>query len=505
MDSQPETTWSDEQKSRLIARIVDGELSAKSACEQHQLSPDELVDWASIYRRSAHDAIDQHLAEVLASQGIEAGALRAAEFSGTLGDLSIADLTQTIAVGRKDAVVSVAHGSYESQLWFDRGELVDAESASLRGVQAAYRILGLDQGSVSARFHRAERTRTIYTSLPRLLLEAARRKDESAVLRKFVGETDFVYLHIAGASTHVAANPAEVATIALFDGSRTLAEVLAANELGDLETLQLTARLLEQDYLMPRGRRAAEETAPPSEVGLAWTSMSSLMFELTRVQVGKLWRGKLEASALALALIAAAISGSPFGLVASSECKQALEPDTSQSSHASIQSVDARELFVDLQPEPRDAEVWLDGERAGTGSLALRLARDGRLHEVRVSAPGYVSQTLLFTDRPPVGRVALTPLAADHAPIDVHPLLAPQTRAERAAPAGSGTSVSAPTLSLTPASPAAAALSRTNGTSAVPHPRLLPSTALRTASERELVASDLQAGSREHPRIRLLE
>ncbi|HVZ32199.1 MAG TPA: DUF4388 domain-containing protein [Polyangiaceae bacterium] len=500
MDSQLEATWSEEQKSRLIARIVGGELTVKGACDQYQLSPEELVAWASIYRRSAHDAIDQQLAQVLASQGIEAPSLKAAEFSGTLGDLSIADLTQTIAVGRKDAIVTIAHAGCESQLWFERGELIDAESAALRGVPAAYRILALDEGSLSARFHRGERDRNIYTSLARLLLEAARRKDESQVLKKFVGESDFIYVQIPGASTQVAKNPSEIATIALFDGTRTLAEVLAASALGDLETLQLTARLLEQDYLMLRGRRNAERTTGESEPARIVAKMTVL--QLTRVRADKWWRRARArgAPALGLALIAAAVI-SPRGAPSSAaECAPESRDERAARARAGelvrAGAAPARELFVDLQPEPSDAEVWLDGKLAGTGPQALRLARDGRLHEVRVSAEGYVSQTLLFTDRPPAGRVALSPLAADHARAEGATL---ETASSAPTAPALRTSIAAPTLVTLP--------SQSTSLPPLPRPRLLPLPSAQSAgaSPRELVAADLPASPRERPHVRLLE
>jgi hypothetical protein len=74
---------------------------------------------------------------------------------------------------------------------------------------------------------------------------------------------------------------------------------------------------------------------------------------------------------------------------------------------AAIRSTGSADLFVDVEVEPDRAGIWLDGERLGTGHLRQRLPYDGRTHELRVDAPGYVAQTLVFREDAPSRLVRL--------------------------------------------------------------------------------------------------
>jgi hypothetical protein len=70
-------------------------------------------------------------------------------------------------------------------------------------------------------------------------------------------------------------------------------------------------------------------------------------------------------------------------------------------------------LHVEAQPE--HTEIRLDGTLVATRALDTRLPRDGRLHEVLVSAPGYVSELVTFRDQATIERIALTPIATEPA------------------------------------------------------------------------------------------
>jgi hypothetical protein len=65
---------------------------------------------------------------------------------------------------------------------------------------------------------------------------------------------------------------------------------------------------------------------------------------------------------------------------------------------------------LQLVVNPSSAEIWLDRRRVATGELSMVLARDGRAHELRLSAPQHVPQILLFRDVPPPRAVVLAPL-----------------------------------------------------------------------------------------------
>ncbi len=59
------------------------------------------------------------------------------------------------------------------------------------------------------------------------------------------------------------------------------------------------------------------------------------------------------------------------------------------------------EYDVELRVHPSTAEIHLDGDPVGRGAIRRALPRDGARHTIRVTAPGYVPETLTFTDEPP--------------------------------------------------------------------------------------------------------
>jgi transposase-like protein len=172
-------TWSDGQRWELLARILDGKLSIQQACERHDLSAEILWSWLPAFRQGALRALDERMQQNLLARGAPPEALRFPELSGSLTELSIGDWIQTLYLAGKDATLTVEAEGAEHRLWCSAGTPIDAESGPLRGEAAAYQILGLESGRVLASLLPVSRDRTIHASAQALLLEGARRKDES--------------------------------------------------------------------------------------------------------------------------------------------------------------------------------------------------------------------------------------------------------------------------------------------------------------------------------------
>lgn len=62
---------------------------------------------------------------------------------------------------------------------------------------------------------------------------------------------------------------------------------------------------------------------------------------------------------------------------------------------------------VEVETDPREATIELDGKAAGSGALDQRLPSDGNSHVIVVRAPGYRDATVRFTDRSPPHLLAL--------------------------------------------------------------------------------------------------
>jgi len=64
-------------------------------------------------------------------------------------------------------------------------------------------------------------------------------------------------------------------------------------------------------------------------------------------------------------------------------------------------------IRVDVTADPPHASFTLDGRAAGNHALAEVVPRDGRTHEIIVTAEGYASSRITFTDAPPPNAIRL--------------------------------------------------------------------------------------------------
>jgi transposase-like protein len=265
---------SDEQKAALVAQILRGELSPREACERQGISELELRQWVRAYTRVARRAVDDQVASALAAQGLDVDELPATEFSGSLEEMAVAELIQTIQFGKKDAQIRVEHDGEQSQLWCVAGDVVDAVSARLSGAAAVYRVLSLQRGRVHADFSPVERGRTIHASTQALMLEAAKRSDECAQIRGRLGDMHNVYVPSATAPQRDEIEPEQGEVLSAFDGTRDLEQVVHDSEFPDLETLGLIERLMQQHWLVVKSLAIQRQPRPPAPPSVASISLA---------------------------------------------------------------------------------------------------------------------------------------------------------------------------------------------------------------------------------------
>lgn len=98
---------------------------------------------------------------------------------GTLAQMSVVDLLQTLDIGRKSCRLVLTHGAERSELQFHDGQLVHATLGKLIGEPVVYKVAGWSEGSFQIDFERAECPRTITHSTQSVLMEALRLFDEA--------------------------------------------------------------------------------------------------------------------------------------------------------------------------------------------------------------------------------------------------------------------------------------------------------------------------------------
>jgi DNA-binding response OmpR family regulator len=196
---------------------------------------------------------------------------RRTRFSGSLEDMGVVDLLQTFEVSRKSGVARVSDGRREAKVYFRDGKVVDAELGRLRGEEAVYRALILNSGEFEVEFCPVQNEDIIPTSTQGLLMEGMRRVDEwGRQLEQLPPlETIFEVDHeqLVERLNEV---PDELnAILRLFDGRRTLLDVVDESPFEDLSTLSTVSKLFFEGLLVVSQRAPDEDVVPSSEVELS--------------------------------------------------------------------------------------------------------------------------------------------------------------------------------------------------------------------------------------------
>jgi DNA-binding response OmpR family regulator len=192
---------------------------------------------------------------------------RRTRFSGSLEDMGVVDLLQTFEVSRKSGVARIWDGRREALIYFRDGKVVDAELGRLRGEEAVYRSLITSQGEFEVELCSIPNEDIVPTSTQGLLMEGMRRLDEwGRVLEQLPSlETVFDVDHeqLVERLNEV---PDELnAILRLFDGRRSLLDVVDESPFEDLSTLSTISKLYFEGLLVVTKKKADEEVVPVSE------------------------------------------------------------------------------------------------------------------------------------------------------------------------------------------------------------------------------------------------
>ncbi len=196
---------------------------------------------------------------------------RRTRFTGSLEDMGMVDLLQTFEVSRKSGVARVFDSRREAKIYFRDGKVVDAELGRLRGEEAVYRSLILNTGEFEVEFCPVQNEDIIPTSTQGLLMEGMRRVDEwGRQLEQLPPlETIFEVDHeqLVERLNEV---PDELnAILRLFDGRRTLLDVIDESPFEDLSTLSTVSKLFFEGLLVVSQRTPEEDVVPMSEMDVS--------------------------------------------------------------------------------------------------------------------------------------------------------------------------------------------------------------------------------------------
>ncbi|MDW8247589.1 MAG: response regulator, partial [Sandaracinaceae bacterium] len=99
-------------------------------------------------------------------------------FTGSLEDMSLVDLLQTIEVSRKSGILRLSGPKGHAAITFRDGQILDAELGRLSGERALYRLMLWNEGEFDIEFRPVQGEARVDASTTALLMEGMRRVDE---------------------------------------------------------------------------------------------------------------------------------------------------------------------------------------------------------------------------------------------------------------------------------------------------------------------------------------
>lgn len=182
--------------------------------------------------------------------------------------MGVADLVQTLEMGKKSGVLHLhARTGTRGTCWLSGGRVVDCElTGAPAGEEAFYRILRWREGGFAIEFGPVVREARIELPTQALLLQGMRRIDDWGRAVEQLPPLDRrLEVDVARLGERLARLPDDAnGLLRLFDGRRTLAQVLEASPQDDVATAEAVARLVADEVLKEAagGAEAAPDEVP---------------------------------------------------------------------------------------------------------------------------------------------------------------------------------------------------------------------------------------------------
>jgi len=169
-------------------------------------------------------------------------------FSGRLREMNLVDLIQTLELGKKTGVLSLKRDRKQGQVFFQNGEVIDAASDGLQGEEALYRMFTWTEGDFLVEFKPIDRHGTIKATNQELISEGMKMLGEWEDLKAKLPPLSAV-LELIYKPEERELSPEEELLLELFNGQRSIAEVIEASGIDDLRALRFISECLQKGCL----------------------------------------------------------------------------------------------------------------------------------------------------------------------------------------------------------------------------------------------------------------
>jgi len=184
------------------------------------------------------------------------------DFQGSLTEFQLPDIAQFLSGARKTGALRLVEGKEKGEIFLEKGRIVHAELGELSGEEAVYELVLWNQGEFLFEPGVTTDKKTVNKGNTNLMMEAARRRDEWAVISKQIPSVDwipeFVIPDENETGGRINLNTSEWILLSKIDGKRSLKEISEAAGISTFHTGRLLYGLVSTKLIRLR-RHGSEE------------------------------------------------------------------------------------------------------------------------------------------------------------------------------------------------------------------------------------------------------
>ncbi len=205
---------------------------------------------------------------------------------GSLADMEIVDIIHSLSSQKATCAIHCQSHGRKADLWLHEGQLTDAVMGSLAGEEAFHKLLTWSEGRYDASFEPYDHAPRIVAATETVIAEGLRRL---AVWGRALEKLPPLSARLAVDGEALARRLEPLDTIAetvlrLFDGKRTLDQVIDEALGGELSTIEATARLFQEGVLHERSA-AAVSMPTPAPLGIVSTGAPAVPSDFLPLEV----------------------------------------------------------------------------------------------------------------------------------------------------------------------------------------------------------------------------
>jgi len=173
---------------------------------------------------------------------------------GQLGNIGVSDIANLLHLNRKTGMLKVKKGSFSAMLFFNEGEVVNAESNENTGEIAAFEIFQQGEGDFEFIATPPHKKQLIKQTLHDLVLESARQKDTIKNLRRAVPKNYMIFSATIDTRMETMEDSFDEYTarlLTLLDGTRDVDDLVDASGFSEFKVLTILNDLIDKRFVQP--------------------------------------------------------------------------------------------------------------------------------------------------------------------------------------------------------------------------------------------------------------